>query len=455
MYNFDPNKEAGHTEKLLKEWKPILEHKDYAPIHDRYRRMQTAIILENTRNECLRESAPTNAIGTSSSTAGAGGIDTYDPVLIGLIRRAAPNMMAYDFMGVQAMKMPTGLVFSLRSTYKNQESAAGERDATEAFYREANSAWSGQSANATSGTVNAGSPWSANVVAGSAFEGNAAASDFNYGTGMDTYAAEALGDARTNDFNEMAFTIDKTTVTAKSRALKAEYTMELAQDLKAVHGLDAESELANILSTEILAEINREMIRRLYYGAKRGCINGQTATNYIFNLDVDSNGRWSVEKFKGLAFQIEREANAIAKDTRRGKGNILITSSDVASALQMTGVLEFNPQYAAALNIDDTGSTFAGTIGRMKVFIDPYYISNGSEFAVVGYKGTSPFDAGAWYCPYVPLQMVRAVGENSFQPKIGFKTRYGYVVNPFVNTTGSVVAGENYYYRRFSVTNLL
>jgi hypothetical protein len=438
----------SNYQALVEKWGPILEHDSFSPIADQHKKSVTATILENTEkalmesgdtqvgmSSLLSEAAPTNAAGSSpgagfsSGATAAGPVAGYDPILISLVRRAMPNLMAYDIAGVQPMTGPTGLIFAMRSHYTNQ---AGD----EAFYNEAATGFSG--AGASAGTV--GSAASANT-----------------GTGMTTAAAEALGDGVGAGFAEMAFSIEKVAVTAKSRALKAEYTTELAQDLKAVHGLDAETELANILQSEILVEINRELVRTIYTTAKQGADG--TASQGTFDLDVDANGRWSVEKFKGLMFQIEQEANAIAKGTRRGKGNMVICSSDVASALQMAGVLDYTPALNGNnLAVDDTGNTFAGVLnGRYRVYIDPYA---GSNYLVVGYKGSSAFDAGLFYCPYVPLQMVRAVGENSFQPKIGFKTRYGMVANPYAEGDhdsqglGALTANTNLYYRRVLVSNL-
>jgi hypothetical protein len=425
------------NEELLKKWGPVLEHTALPSIKDAHRKAVTAQLLENTE-VAIREGqtygsgsflteAPVNSTGVAAN---------YDPVLISLVRRAMPNLIAYDIAGVQPMTGPTGLIFAMRSNYANTTAATAE-----AFYGEADTDFSG------TGTM-----------AGST--GNVATA--NTGTGMSTAAAEALGDGAGTDFAQMSFDISKVSVTAKSRALKAEYTSELAQDLKAIHGLDAETELANMLQAELLAEINREVVRTVYNTAVTGAQTG-TATAGIFDLDVDANGRWSVEKFKGLMFQIEREANQLAKDTRRGKGNIIICSSDVASALQMAGILDYTPALNSnALNVDDTGNTFAGVLnGRFRVYIDPYA---GANYMVVGYKGSSPFDAGMFYCPYVPLQMVRAVGENSFQAKIGFKTRYGMVANPFAKGSTKWVDGDgdsgltnnsNKYYRRVRVTNIL
>jgi hypothetical protein len=439
-------------ETLMKKWNPVLEHGELPSIKDHHKRAVVAQLLENQEIACrenssggyhnqtslLSEAAPTNAMGASSSTASDGAIDTYDPVLISLVRRAMPNLIAYDIAGVQPMTGPTGLIFAMRSRYASQ-------GGTEALFNEANSGFSGAASN--TGTQTGSTPALANST------------NYTVGTGMSTATAEALGDAANNAFSEMAFSIEKISVVAKSRALKAEYTMELAQDLKAVHGLDAEQELANILSTEILAEINREVVRTVNLTATIGA-QENVATAGTFDLDVDANGRWSVEKFKGLMFQIEREANAIAKATRRGKGNIMICSSDVASALQMAGVLDYTPALANNLQVDDTGNTFAGVLnGRIKVYIDPYFAaSSGVHYATIGYKGTSAFDAGLFYCPYVPLQMVRAVGQDTFQPKIGFKTRYGMVANPFATSDADgalAFSKKNIYYRRLAIANLM
>ena len=447
------------VENLLKKWAPVLDHGDLAAIKDSHKRSVTAQLLENQERACredaqgsggyrnqtslLSEAAPANAMGASSSTAGDGAVDIYDPVLISLVRRSAPNLIAYDICGVQPMTGPTGLIFAMRSRFSTQ-------GGTEALFNEANTTFSSTNSGTTIGTLQTGaSP--ADLSAGT---------EYTRGTGMTTAQAEALGDGAGNQFQEMAFSIEKIAVTAKSRALKAEYTMELAQDLKAVHGLDAEQELANILSTEILAEINREVVRTINLTATVGAQENVTTAG-TFNLDVDANGRWSVEKFKGLMFQLERESNAIAKATRRGKGNVLICSSDVASALQMAGVLDYTPALASNnLQVDDTGNTFAGVLnGRIKVYIDPYFAAtSGTHYATIGYKGTSAFDAGLFYCPYVPLQMVRAVGQDTFQPKIGFKTRYGMVANPFATSAADgalAFANKNIYYRRIAITNLM
>jgi len=422
------------NEELQKKWQPILEHPELDAIKDVHKKAVTAIVLENTE-KALREGTawsvnsllaetPVNAIGD-----GTGNTDTYDPVLISLVRRSMPNLIAYDICGVQPMTGPSGLIFAMKSQYANTTAVTGE-----ALYNEADTDFSG------TGTHTNGLGAGSEAVGG----------------GVTTTNMEA-----NTAYAQMGFTIDKVTVSAKSRALKAEYTTELAQDLKAIHGLDAETELANILSSEILAEINREVVRTVYLTAKAGANTG-TATQGTFDLDVDANGRWSVEKFKGLMFQVEREANQIAKDTRRGKGNLVICSSDVASALQMAGVLDYTPALNSNnLNVDDTGNTFAGVLnGRIRVYVDPYAAGN---YMVVGYKGSSAFDAGIFYCPYVPLQMVRAVGEDSFQPKIGFKTRYAMAANPFATTNGtgaidttSPAAGDqNLYYRRVAITNIM
>ena len=439
------------TEQIQKTWAPVLDHPDLPAIKDPYRKAVTAMVLENTKEAMIKEgqimeAAPTNSAGTGGFSGGAtaaGPVAGFDPILISLVRRSLPNLIAYDICGVQPMTGPTGLIFAMRTKFGTQ---AGD----EAFYNEANTAHSGAAG---------GSQAALAIGAG---VGNTFVSNATAGGAMNTSAAEALGTSGSPAFNEMAFSIEKVTVTANTRALKAEYSMELAQDLKAVHGLDAETELANILSAEILAEINREVIRTIYKVAKTGAQIG-TTTAGTFDLDTDSNGRWMVEKVKGLAFQIEREANAIAKTTRRGKGNILIVSSDVASALAMAGLLDYQSALNAQVNltVDDTGNTFAGTLfGRIKVYIDPYFpVGQTSEFAVVGYKGSNAYDAGMFYCPYVPLQMVRAVDTGSFQPKIGFKTRYGLVANPFAEGTsqgnGSLNAQTNNYYRAFKIANLM
>ena len=448
-----------NVESLQEKWNPILNHDGMGDIKDNHRKMVTAVLLENQERmmreerEFLSEAAPTNSTG--------GSIDNFDPVLISLIRRAMPNLVAYDLAGVQPMNGPTGLIFAMRSRYSTQ-------DGTEALFDEANSAFAGQNdglsltGGMSGAAVGMGTTAQAGSDPGVLNDGGATAEqDYNVGQGMTTADAEALGDGTAgNAFNEMAFSIEKVTVTAKSRALKAEYSLELAQDLKAIHGLNAEAELANILSTEILAEINREIIRTIYKTAVPGA-QTNVANAGRFDLDTDANGRWSVEKFKGLIFQIERDANAIAQQTRRGKGNTILCSADVASALTMAGVLDYTPALNANLNVDDTGNTFAGTLqGKYKVYIDPYSSNvSAGQYYVAGYKGTSPYDAGLFYCPYVPLQMVRAVGENSFQPKIGFKTRYGVVANPFAQGTaaglGALTTNSNRYYRRVRVNNLM
>ena len=467
-----------NAEYLQEKWAPILDYQGLDSIKDSHRRMVTAVLLENQEKtireerEFLSETPTTfgNAAGSSGAFGGsaqgfnAGPTAGFDPVLISLIRRAMPNLVAYDLAGVQPMNGPTGLIFAMRSRYKSQTG-------TEAFYNEVDSAFSGQSTKAGGLTLGSG----ANVGLGTTAQqgsnpglldaAGTNATVYNVGQAMATGDAENLGTTDGGQFNEMSFSIEKITVTAKSRALKAEYSLELAQDLKAIHGLNAEAELANLLSTEILAEINREVIRTIYNVAKPGA-QTNVATAGTFDLDVDSNGRWSVEKFKGLIFQIERDANAIAQRTRRGKGNMILCSADVASALTMAGVLDYTPALNANLNVDDTGNTFAGILqGKYKVYIDPYAggftNSNvtGGQYYVVGYKGSSPYDAGLFYCPYVPLQMVRAVGENTFQPKIGFKTRYGIVANPFADGfsqgQGALTRNTNTYYRRVAVQNLM
>ena len=454
------------TEDLIKKWQPVLEHNDLPEIKDAHRRSVTATLLENQEKAAkeaaygsggyhmpslLGEAAPTNAMGASSSNAGDGSVDMFDPVLISLVRRSMPNMIAYDIAGVQPMTGPTGLIFAMRSRFTGQ---AG----TEALFNEADTDFSASAAGNTA-SIQAIDAGAGTGQAGSDPTARASGSGYSVATGMTRAEAEALGDDSQNAFQEMAFSVEKVSVTAVSRALKAEYTMELAQDLKAIHGLDAETELSNILSTEILSEINREVVRTVNYTATAGAQENVTTAG-TFDLDVDANGRWSVERFKGMIFQIEREANAIAKATRRGKGNVMICSSDVASALQMAGVLDYTPALSNNLQVDDTGNTFAGVLnGRIRVYIDPYFASaSGKQYFTLGYKGSSAFDAGIFYCPYVPLQMVRAVGENTFQPKIGFKTRYGMVANPFAtsNADGAIAfAKKNIYYRLVGVSNLM
>ncbi len=466
------------SEHLQEKWAPLLNHEGCDKISDPHRRAVTAVLLEN-QEKFLREQSSfehggmlteqpnvnTDPAGTGNagfSGSGASPVAGFDPVLISLIRRSMPNLVAYDLAGVQPMSGPTGLIFAMRSKYTSQNNA------NEAFFDEADTSFSGQNAgrNLTSSQTdpNAGlgttqkqagtNPGALNPT------GTASSTGYDVGQGMTTAAAEALNGTGDAAFNQMAFSIEKVTVTAKSRALKAEYSLELAQDLKAIHGLNAEAELANILSTEILAEINREVIRTIYKIAEPGAATN-VSTAGEFDLDIDSNGRWSVEKFKGLLFQIERDANAIAQRTRRGKGNIIMCSADVASALTMAGVLDYTPALNANLQVDDTGNTFAGVLmGKFRVYIDPYSANvAANQYYVVGYKGSSPYDAGLFYCPYVPLQMVRAVGENTFQPKIGFKTRYGLTANPFAEGTtvgaGRLRVNSNRYYRRVTVKNLM
>ena len=447
-----------NLEHLQEKWAPILNHEGMESIKDNHRAMVTAQLLEN-QEQMLREER--EFLGEDIPTNNTSGVSNFDPVLISLIRRSMPNLVAYDLAGVQPMNGPTGLIFAMRSRYTDQSSG-------EAFFDEPNTAFSGQDDNQslTGGFDEAGVGFGTDLQRGTnpavlnPVGSGTTDTDYNVGQGMTTAEAEQLGDATNNHFQEMAFSIEKVTVTAKSRALKAEYSLELAQDLKAIHGLNAEAELANILSTEILAEINREVIRTIYKSAEQGATLN-TATAGTFDLDVDSNGRWSVEKFKGLIFQMERDANQIAQRTRRGKGNIIMCSADVASALTMAGVLDYTPALNANLNVDDTGNTFAGVLGgKFKVYIDPYSANNdANQYYVAGYKGSSPYDAGLFYCPYVPLQMVRAVGENTFQPKIGFKTRYGMVANPFAEGLnaglGTLKVNSNRYYRRVKVQNLM
>ena len=479
-----------NAQQLLEKWSPLLDAEGVDPIKDSHRRATTAILLENQErflkeeaafasgNGMLTEAAPTNA-GNAVGASGAFGADStaagptagFDPVLISLIRRSMPNLVAYELAGVQPMNGPTGLIFAMRSRYTNQSG-------TEAFFNEPDSAFSANKAGTNigqatqgnytdatddDGTVGFGSTGTQRGTNPAILEGTASdavQAQYSLGQGMATGDSEALGDGSNGDFNEMAFSIEKVTVTAKSRALKAEYSMELAQDLRAIHGLNAEAELANILSSEILAEINREVIRTIYKTAEAGS-QVNVANAGFFDLDVDSNGRWSVEKFKGLLFNIERDANRIAQRTRRGKGNIIMTSADVASALTMAGVLDYTPALNANLQVDDTGNTFAGTInGKYRVYIDPFSANSAAnQYYVVGYKGTSPYDAGLFYCPYVPLQMVRAVNDGTFQPKIGFKTRYGLVSNPYAEGTaqglGRITSNSNRYYQRTVVKNLM
>ena len=453
------------TEQLQNKWQPILEHADLPEIKDTYRKQVTSVLLEN-QERYLKEAAPANA------TIAQGGypMNNWDPILISLVRRAMPNLIAYDICGVQPMSGPTGLIFALRSRYQGQKGA-------EALFNEAQTKFGGAGGTAyNSQNPAAGGGGITNGLEGGSVDPLATISTSAVDASLtptgaySTQSGEALGGVAADYFPEMAFSIEKTSVEAKTRALKAEYTMELAQDLKAIHGLDAETELANILSAEILAEINREVVRSIYSTAKLGCRAGTVQTEGIFDLNVDANGRWSVEKYKGLMYQIEREANFIAKDTRRGKGNFILCSSDVASALAMAGVLDYTPALSTNLNVDDTGNTFAGVLnGKTKVYVDPYFSQSVAyDFCLVGYRGTSPYDAGMFYCPYVPLQMVRAVGEQTFQPKIAFKTRYGVVNNPFVSTVaanGAAISDKsnplttgvraNPYYRIFRVDNLL
>ena len=472
------------SERLQEKWAPLLNYEGLDPIKDSHRKAVTAVLLENqekflreqnsfSHGEFLTES-PTMSAGTGGFSGGStegGPVAGFDPVLISLIRRSMPNLVAYDLAGVQPMTGPTGLIFAMRSRYGTNRTTGDET-----FYNEVDTAFSAQNSTGTAtqgnytGAADDGASvgfgtTNARVVTGTSNDNPSLLNpngqlSYTTGQGMQTADSEALGQDGGPQFNEMNFSIEKVLVEAKSRALKAEYSLELAQDLKAIHGLNAEAELANILSTEILAEINREVIRTIYKVAKPGA-QANVATAGSFDLDVDSNGRWSVEKFKGLLFQIERDANAIAQQTRRGKGNVIMCSADVASALSMAGVLDYTPALNANLNVDDTGNTFAGVLlGKFRVYIDPYAANvSSNQYYVVGYKGSSPYDAGLFYCPYVPLQMVRAVGENSFQPKIGFKTRYGLVANPFAEGSaqglGRITASSNTYYRRVLVKNLM
>ena len=429
-------------QSLVKKWNAVLEHEALPGIKDQYRKEVTAVLLENQQREMakaagiLNEDAPVNSVGTYPD---AGGVAKFDPVLISLVRRSMPQLIAYDIAGVQPMTQPTGLVFAMKSRYATQ-------NGTEALFNEADSDFSGAGTQTGTNPVNA--------------DGTDAT--YTYGTGMTTQAGEALGTPNSPAFNQMAFSIEKVAVEAKTRKLKAEYSLELAQDMRSIHGIDAEAELSNILSSEILAEINREVVRTVYTVAKKGAAAGTTATAGVFDLDVDANGRWSVEKFKGLMFQIEREANVIGQETRRGRGNFLVCSADVASALQMAGVLDYTPALNNNLTIDDTSTTFAGVLnGKYKVYIDPYTANGGAnpQYFVMGYKGTSATDAGIYYCPYVPLQMMRAVDPNSFQPRIAFQTRYGMVSNPFSagggNVGGALTANSNVYFRKVAVNNIL
>ena len=442
MFNADKN--------LMEKWSSVLDHESVSPIQDNYKKAVTARLLENQEIALQEERVQAQGNYISEAAAanniGGGNIGSFDPVLISLVRRAMPNLIAYDIAGVQPMSGPTGLIFAMKSKYSTQ-------GGTEALFDEADTDFSGTGTHQAEPTGLGG----ATDADSDGSIADTAAGDITntFGSGLATSAAERLGVGESGDgsFGEMAFSIEKSTVTAKSRALKAEYTMELAQDLKAVHGLDAEGELANILSAEILAEINREVVRTILTKAKIGALQTSTAVSGIFDVNTDSDGRWMVERFKGLIMQIERECNVIAKETRRGKGNFIICSSDVASALAAAGMLDYTPALAANLNVDDTGNTFAGVLnGRVKVYIDPYATV---DFVCVGYRGTNPYDAGMFYCPYVPLTMVKAVGENDFQPRMGFKTRYGMVANPFVAADGTGTDRANQYFRIFRVDDIM
>ena len=459
------------SETYSKKWEPVLEHPELPKIDDPYKRAVTALVLENQETAMKEEAAqygnlfegvPNIVGGGMSPVQGSeGNIKGFDPILIGLVRRALPNLMAYDVCGVQPMTGPTGLIFAMQAKYANANTFANTTLGPEALYNEANTAWAGTGAHSTDFMSDMGGD--ANDSLDFANTANIDVNLANVGTGMATATAEALG-VESSPMAEMGFTISRVSVVAKSRALKAQYTLELAQDLKAIHGLDAEAELSNILSTEILAEINREVVRTIYASANVG-VTGVSSATFNLSSASDTSGRWAVEKFKGLLFAVEKASNKIAKDTRRGKGNILIVSTDVASALAMTGLLDYQSALTNNTNlaVDDTGNTFAGTLfGRIKVYVDPYSVS-GADYVVVGYKGTTPYDAGLFYCPYVPLQMVRAIDPDTFQPKIGFKTRYGLVQNPFANSqqgadttvSGTIANGTNTYYRKFHVLNLI
>jgi hypothetical protein len=454
------------SEQAQQKWSEVLDHADLPKIADPYKRAVTAVILENQEKAMAEERAQAGFVTEAAHTNATGaGIANFDPILISLVRRSMPNLMAYDVAGVQPMSGPTGLIFAMKSRYQSQSG-------TEALYNEADTSFSSSSFSGSTATAKAGAHGGdssslpgtdAEINAGGSGTAGTAGADtvadpFGVGRGMTTAEGEALGDSGTNAFAQMAFSIEKATVTAKTRALKAEYTMELAQDLKAVHGLDAETELSNILSAEILAEINREVIRTINVKAKLGAQTANCTSKGTFNLYTDADGRWSVERFKGLLVQLDREANQIAKDTRRGKGNFIICSSDVATALAASGMLVYNPAMATSLQVDDTGNTFAGTLnGKIKVYIDPYATT---DYITVGYRGTNPYDAGLFYAPYVPLTMVRAVDQGTFQPKIGFKTRYGMISNPFSNPGAAPVSDvglnrSNVYFRIFKVTGLL
>ena len=443
---------------LIEKWSPVLNESSAGEIKDHHRRAVTAAILENQEKALREERAQYAGFGSLNEAAPGNNTTSaanWDPVLISLVRRAMPNLMAYDVCGVQPMSGPTGLIFAMKARY-----GAGSTSVREALFNEAETQFSGDRA----GTHDSDNASGFNGISDDSATGvrtvDSSVDDSRltntFASGMTTATAEALGDGVGAPFAEMGFTIEKATVTAKSRALKAEYSLELAQDLKAIHGLDAETELANILSTEILAEINREVIRTINSQAKTGCLQSNVTTQGIFDLSTDADGRWSAEKFKGLVVQLDRECNVIAKETRRGKGNILICSSDVVTALAASGMLDYTPAMSTSLQVDDTGNTFAGTLnGRIKVYIDPYA---SADYVTVGYKGTNAYDAGVFYCPYVPLQMVKAVGEDTFQPKIGFKTRYGMASNPYVGATpadGLATVKTNQYYRIFRVDNIL
>ena len=450
------------AEQIQESWKPVLEHKDIPEIKDSYRKKVTGILLQNQKEHLAEQAiheAPTNVTG---------GVDKYDPVLISMVRRSVPAMLAFDIFGVQPMKGPTGLIFALRAQYGAQPAIGADTTANEARINEADSGFTGAPRNAASPNVGKGTSVGTSGLSGTENDMPVPATsdatntdpfhaDFGYGVGMDTNLAELLGEEA--EWAKMSFTIEKMSVEAKSRGLKSEYSVELAQDLKAVHGLSAEQELATIMSTEVTNEMNREIIRRTYNMAVLGCQDADIATAGTYDLNVDSNGRWSVERFKGLMFQIEREANAIAINTRRGKGNWIICSANVASALAMTGLLDTagNTNVSPG-NVDPVGNLFVGTMnGMVKVYVDPYVTV---DMAVVGYKGSNAYDAGAYFCPYVPLTLYKNTHSDSFQPRLGFKTRYGIGANPFVReyaggfNTG-LEARSNNYFRIFRIQNLM
>lgn len=461
---------------LTEKWDPVLGHEALPSIQDDYRKKVTAVLLENQeqalRSQYLTETMSSNNLGMPQSFSGANTpqVAGYDPVLISLVRRSMPNLMAYDICGVQPMTAPTGLIFAMRAQYQvggNAESSYST--IKEAMFQEpqpsfGGSGWTLGSTFAASRGLSAGWNYTDGVKPSTVQDIRGILTNYGEGIGNNTGLSGNIYVTNSSNayanWNQMAFSIDRVAVQARTRAMSSNYTVELAQDLKAVHGLDAEAELANLLSTEILAEINREIVKTIYFVAKTGSRQADLNAIGEYDLDIDSDGRWSAERFRGLSFQIERECNYIAKETRRGRGNFIICDSDTASALAMSGFMSLSPAIAPQLNVDDTQSTFAGVInGKIRVYIDPYSPA-GYNFFVAGYKGESPYDAGLFYCPYVPLQMVRAVDPNTFQPRIGFKTRYGVVANPYVLNSSNVPDGEalttglNQYYRFTAVKNL-